>query len=628
MSCQLFRYMKLLFLFALAAVTGVSQPTAGEQATIDFFDLGEPTILRLWPAGSPRNASSNGEPESAGESRSGVSLTNTEQASLIVYPPPAKVSNSGAALIFCPGGGYGRLSMGNPKGFTAWMHSVGITVATLKYHVPRRKGDPGHKGPLADAQRAIRVLRANAEQFGLAPEKIGIVGSSAGGHLAFNLCVNHATPAYQPLDEYDSLSARPAVGMLFYPAYITRNRDGLAVNPNLGTKDIDPKQHPPMFVTVNGDDGFVHGSLRTLIEMKARKIPAELHLWTRGGHGGVSNKYPLAEFARPGARFLQRHAILPEAKLAASDAWLDKTVATLQQAPEVQIGGKPSPPAGLADAALSKIDRDVHNRYGATRAVYHLWPGGRRADDPMKDNEETITQRAVVVGTGVTAPTMTFFPAAEADGRAVLVFPGGGYGVLAFEHEGLDVVRWLNSLGISAFLLKYRTPRRPDLDKHHVALQDAQRAIRLVRSQAPHFGIRPDAIGVLGFSAGGNLAALSTTPLPASYDPIDEHDTVPHMADFGILIYPAYSTIEDEIVDPVLLPKTKPNSPLFIATALDDKWTQGQFFFVHERLRAKQPIEYHIYENGGHGKGMLESGRAFAQWPRECARWLKDLRGR
>jgi acetyl esterase/lipase len=613
-------------LYLLAALASFAQVTNSEKAVIDYFDNGQPTILRLWPDDSPRNRSRNGKPEATGESGGGLFLTNTERPSLLVYSPPAHVSPTGAALIFCPGGAYGKLSMGNPKGFTEWMTQLGVTVATLKYHVPRAKTDRTHKAPLADAQRAMRVLRANAKQLQLSPDKIGIVGSSAGGHLAFNLCVNHAEPAYAPIDDSDILSARPAVAMLFYPAYLSKKKAALGINPSLHTQEMDGKGMPPIFVTVNGDDGFVHGSLQALIEMKAHKIPAELHLWSKGGHGGVANKYPLVEFARPGARFLVRHQILPEEKIARSDTWLDKTVAELHTPPVAQRGGTATSPPGLPDSELSIIDREIQSRYGATRPVYRIWPGtGKRADDPLKEKDETVTQRNVPVASGVTVPTMTFFPAERADGRGVIVCPGGGYGVLAFEHEGLDLVRWLNSQGISAFLLKYRTPRRANLAKHHVALQDIQRAMRLIRSQAQAFGLRPDAIGVLGFSAGGHLAALASSTLDApSYAPIDSHDAVSPVADFGILIYPAYASSDGDVVDPLLVPKAKASSPLFIATALDDKWTQGQFFFVHERLKTKQPIEYHIYENGGHGKGMLSSGRAFAQWPRECARWLRD----
>ena len=606
-----------------------TKASKAEQTVFDYFGDRKPILLRLWPESSARNKSRNGKSEEA-KLTNNLRYTNTESPSLLVYPPPADAPNTGVAMIFCPGGAYNILAMSNPKEFTAWMNHLGVTVATLKYHVPRdRKTDPDHQWPLADAQRAMRVLRSEAKALKLNPEMIGIVGSSAGGHLAMNLCVNHAHPAYERVDALDDLSSRPAFGYLFYPAYLTKNKNSMDVSPSWHADRIDRQQTPPIFVTINGDDGFVAGSLRAMVELKKAKVPGELHVWTKGGHGGVFAKYPLAEHARPGFQFLVRRGVLPESLQSRSDAWLDSTVEALNKdKPNVrrELPAEAKPPRD--ETQLSPIDADVRKRYGQAREVYRLWPGdGTREDDPLKNVDETSTQRKVVVGSKVTAPTMTFFPAKNPDGRAVLVFPGGGYGVLAYKHEGLDVCKWLNEQGIHSFLVKYRTPRRQGLEKHEVALQDAHRAIRLVRSQTVQFGVHPDSIGVLGFSAGGHLWSLASSPLDSpSYQPIDDHDEASPVADFGILIYPAYTTTQGETVDPMLLPKRKPTVPLFVATALDDKWTEGQFYFLYERLKKKQPIEYHIYENGGHGKGM-HNGAAFAfgQWPRECSRWLRDL---
>lgn len=619
----------VLWLVGGAGLTaGPAKATKAERVVFDYYGNREPIVLRLWPEGSARNRSRNGKAEAA-ELTNNLRYTNTESPSLLICLPPAGVPNTGVAMIFCPGGAYNVLAMSNPKEFTEWMNHLGVTVATLKYHVPRSKEDPEYQWPLADAQRAMRVLRSQAKALNLDPEKIGIIGSSAGGHLAMNLCLNHGHAAYKRIDALDELSCRPAFGYLFYPAYLTESKKTMAASSGLHLERIDRKRTPPIFVTINGDDGFVPGSFRTMVELKKTKAPGELHVWSRGGHGGVFVKYPLAEHARPGIRFLVRQGILPESLIPRSDAWLNGTVkelradsATVQHKALVRA----DVPKGVTK--LSPIDADVRKRYGQAREVYRLWPGdGTRSDDPLQGAEETVTQRKVMVGSKVTVPTMTFFPADKPDGRAVLIFPGGGYGVLAYKHEGLDVCRWLNQQGIHAFLVKYRTPRRQGLEKHAMALQDAQRAIRLVRSQAAAFGVRPDSVGVLGFSAGGHLCALAASPLDSSsYAAIDAHDKVSPVADFGILIYPAYTTTEGETVDPMLLPKQKPNAPLFVATALDDKWTAGQFFFLYERLKAKQRIEYHVYENGGHGKGM-HNGAAFAfgQWPRECSRWLADL---
>ena len=141
-------------------MAGPAKATKAERAVFDYFGDRDPIVLRLWPEGSVRNRSRNGKAEVA-ELTNKLRYTNTESPSLLICPPPSGVPNSGVAMIFCPGGGYGKLAMNNPKEFTKWMNHLGVTVATLKYHVPRdRKEDPDHQWPLADAQRAMRVLRS------------------------------------------------------------------------------------------------------------------------------------------------------------------------------------------------------------------------------------------------------------------------------------------------------------------------------------------------------------------------------------------------------------------------------------------------------------------------------------
>lgn len=618
----------LIALPALAAPESAA-PTDVERQVFEYMGHGEPTVLRLWPEGSERNNSSNGQAES-GKLTDKLRITNLDKPSLLVYPPPAGVPKLDTAVIHCPGGGYRYLAMANPKQFVAWMNQLGVTVAVLKYHTPRSKEDPKHLIPLADGQRALRVLRHHAEDFGLDPDKIGIAGSSAGGHLAFNACLNHESPVYEPIDEIDKLSCRPAYGMLFYPAYLGKDRKSIQGHPSLEWDRIKQGKTPPIFMTINGDDSsFVSGNLAAMSLLSKNKVPSELHLWTKGGHGGCFDKYPFAEFARPAARFLVRHDILPEKQLKTSDDWLDPVVAELRKNKKPAEADAPNPPKGLADDELSAIDQAFRKAAGRSLAVYRLWPGdGTRADDPFKSETETLREAknsGVPIASAVTAPTMTFFPADKPTGRCVLVFPGGGYGVLAWEHEGIKVAQWLNEQGSHAFVVKYRTPRRKGLAKHAVALQDAHRAIRLVRSQADAFGISPDNIGVLGFSAGGHLAALaSTEQAEPSYQAIDEIDKVSPRPDFNILIYPAYTADKDGQVDPMLL-QEKAGPPTFIATASDDRYTLGQYPFVLSRLQTKTPVAFHVYETGGHGKGILPGPHAFSQWPRECARWLEDL---
>src|SRR4029077_5737538 len=168
---------------------------------------------------------------------------------------------------------------------------------------------------------------------------------------------------------------------------------------------------------------------------------------------------------------------------------------------------------------------------------------------PEHDNatpkDQLIAGKTVIKLTNVSDPTITIYraPREKNTGAAVVAFPGGGYSILAMDLEGTEVCEWLNSIGVTGVLLKYRVPKRTGLEKHTAALQDAQRSVGLVRSRAKEFGIDPQRIGVLGFSAGGHLAAaLSTSALDRTYPSVDELDKVSCRPDFSVLIYPAYLT--------------------------------------------------------------------------------------
>ncbi|NNM28975.1 MAG: alpha/beta hydrolase [Akkermansiaceae bacterium] len=265
--------------------------------------------------------------------------------------------------------------------------------------------------------------------------------------------------------------------------------------------------------------------------------------------------------------------------------------------------------------------------------VVPLWPGdGVRPDDPATDLAETLQKKGddKLRITGVTKPTLHLWPAPKPDGRAVIIFPGGGYNILAAQHEGTEVAEWLNSQGITAFVAKYRVPRRKGREPHAAALQDAQRAIRLVRTRAAEFGIDPGRIGVLGFSAGGNLAALTIhhAGKPA-YEAIDAIDQASARPDFAVLIYPAYLAADrdgDGLHPSVApLPHRSDYPPIFIATAADDRFTTGALrYYLHLNQR-KAPGELHVYAKGGHGKGLRKDGYPFSTWALPCARWLADL---
>jgi acetyl esterase/lipase len=270
--------------------------------------------------------------------------------------------------------------------------------------------------------------------------------------------------------------------------------------------------------------------------------------------------------------------------------------------------------------------------------VINLWPGtapGDKGDigeeqDTTKPSDHMVAGKRVARIGNVSKPTISIYrPAADKDtGAAVMVCPGGAYRILALDLEGSEVCEWLNSIGITGVLLKYRVPNRQGLEKHTAALQDAQRALGLIRSQAKDLGLNPKRIGVLGFSAGGHLAAsLSNNYDQRSYPKVDDADDTSCRPDFTLLIYPAYLTIKDENdkVAPELKLTTN-TPPTFIAMTEDDPLrVETPMFYSLALRKANVPFELHLYPKGGHGYGLRPSQDNVSTWPQRAADWLEHL---
>lgn len=265
--------------------------------------------------------------------------------------------------------------------------------------------------------------------------------------------------------------------------------------------------------------------------------------------------------------------------------------------------------------------------------VVKVWPGkapGEKDDiGPEKVLEVKPGQTNVKRITNVTTPTLTLMrPAADKDtGAAVVICPGGGYNILAWDLEGEEVGRWLNSIGVTGIVLKYRVPRRPSdaKDKPPVgALQDAQRAMSLVRSKATEWKLDAKCIGILGFSAGGHLAVAASTNFDKrAYETIDDVDQVSCRPDFSVLIYPAYLVAKDkdELNPDIRIRKECP--PMFFAHASNDKVLPDNSIFTYLALkRAGVAAELHVYATGGHGFG-LRPGPVCATWPDRAAEWFR-----
>lgn len=267
-----------------------------------------------------------------------------------------------------------------------------------------------------------------------------------------------------------------------------------------------------------------------------------------------------------------------------------------------------------------------------------LWPKtapGEKGDiGPERDtsgpNGALVGGRPVIRLGNVSVPTLTVYrPPKEKDAHsAVLVFPGGGYSILALDLEGAEICEWLNSIGVTGILVKYRVPARSGQPRWAAPLQDAQRALGMVRQRASELGLDPKRIGVLGFSAGGHLAAAASTNFDhRTYDPVDGADSVACRPDFSLLIYPAYLTVKEE-GDKVApeLKITQETPPTFLVQAEDDGVRVETSLFYYAALRnARVPAEMHLYPAGGHGYGLRPSALLVTTWPKRAEEWLRSL---
>jgi len=250
--------------------------------------------------------------------------------------------------------------------------------------------------------------------------------------------------------------------------------------------------------------------------------------------------------------------------------------------------------------------------------------------DTSTAKDGLIAGRPLVRLTNVVTPTLTLYkPAGNANGAAVVVFPGGGYRILAIDLEGTEVCDWLNSAGITCVLLKYRVPDTGPYPKSNAALQDAQRAMGLVRQHAAEWGIDPNRIGVLGFSAGGHLsAAISNLYEKRLYDPIDDADKLSCRPDFSVVVYPGYLALADQNFAPNAdIHPTAKTPPTFIVQAEDDPvHVENAVVYFMQLKNAKVPAELHLYAEGGHGYGLRRTALPVTAWPREVEKWLHTIK--
>ncbi|WP_229208915.1 alpha/beta hydrolase [Dyadobacter luticola] len=283
----------------------------------------------------------------------------------------------------------------------------------------------------------------------------------------------------------------------------------------------------------------------------------------------------------------------------------------------------------------------------AQTETINLWPEGKVPNsktNTIQEKSETDAQGILRIS-GVTVPTLAAYiaPKEKATGAAVVICPGGGYGILAASHEGSDFAKWFNERGITAFVLKYRLPSDKTMEhQHEVPLMDAMQAMKLVRQNAKKWNVDVSKIGIMGFSAGGHLAATLSTHF--NMGPKASEEAKPN---FSILIYPVISLLpelahagsRDNLLGPEKseelikyysneLQVTDKTPPAFLVHATDDNGVpvENSIAYYLALKKVKVPVEMHLYPKGGHGYGMRTEGKgSLGGWPAAMEGWLKAM---
>ena len=408
-------------------------------------------------------------------------------------------TTNGVLAILISGGSYNSLY--DYKMVDEWkakLTRLGCLCATLVYRVPRPEGKEFYRTAWVDGQRAVRLARAAAAERGFDPEKIITVSMSAGSHLATLLSTSSLTPAYEKVDDLDDMPCHINGAIAFAPAFVLT--DGLGTPNSRGGDAPDvaldgcfkfDEKTAPMCLLHGGVDGYSPlGSTRIYRELRKRKVPAEIHLFPDGRHRALG-------FDRA-VEFMRQMKWLGELE------------------PEVPIMDRYGEDA--ADVAYYKEE---------------IWPEGAIPD---RQGEQNV-------------PYIEWYIPSNLTTKAVqVIWSGGGYKRSQPErYEVAPVRRFLNQKGVAVVTLCYRHPRPAvPLAKHTTAWQDEQRTIRIVRAKAKEYGLDPNRIGAMGFSAGGHLALMAATSSKSkSYLPVDDIDKLPCNVQWAVAVYPAYVVEND-----------------------------------------------------------------------------------
>ena len=411
------------------------------------------------------------------------------------YDAPAKENHTGGCMILISGGSYQNCcDVGLIKAWKERFTELGFQCVNFVYRTPRPVGLPIYQTAWEDGQRAVRMVRSQAQKRGFDPEKIGIISMSAGSHLGLLLATSSQTPAYERIDRTDDIPCHINWAIINAPAYGTTDaeegtparRQGYGSDVKLSDIFRFDEKTCPMSLHHGGTDIYAPQT-STLVYRQLRRmgIPAELHLYADKGHGA----YGLER----GVEFMRQMGYMGQ--------------------------------LGESEKLLDRYTDDSHR---AIHLKQDIWPSGKTPDFRA---EQCV-------------PYMEWHIPDTLKTKAIqIIYSGGAYE--RNDPDGFEVApmrRYLNEKGMAVVTLKYRTPRPEGLAKHTTAWQDLQRTVRIVRSQAAEKGLDPDRIGIMGSSAGGHLTLMGTTSSRhQSYMPIDETDRISCKVQWGVGIYPAYA---------------------------------------------------------------------------------------
>lgn len=284
----------------------------------------------------------------------------------------------------------------------------------------------------------------------------------------------------------------------------------------------------------------------------------------------------------------------------------------------------------LAAVAFVAVDA-----FAAEPLVLDLWPGTPPGDvkelppeaDQTKPEDRLIAGRRIIKLGNVSNPQIAVYrPSSEMDtGAAVVICPGGGHNILAYDLEGTEVAEWLNSIGVTGIVLKYRVPFRDPEKRWGAAVQDAQRAMSLVRSKAEEWKLDPQRIGICGFSAGGETAGLTSLLADRQYEAIDDIDKTPFRPNFAILVYPGgfLEKGDAKLRDYVTVTSAAP-SMFFVHAFNDGVSVRNSLLLASELKGAGVSAEVHAFATGGHGYGLRSTDEPVTRWPQRAGEWLGE----